>query len=150
MRAPRRADIADLVANLRPGDRDELDASSAGDPHEAVRLALAISPHRWAFEVGGRLVILGGVTAVSLVGGIGSPWMLATNSASGGVLTRVGKQYRDLALGLYPVLMNYVDARNTTSIRWLRRLGFSIADEPVPYGPRGLPFYKFELRSDHV
>jgi hypothetical protein len=152
VRAPRRADIAELVANLRAGDRAELEASNPGDPHDAVRHALAVSPHRWAMEVDGQLALLGGVSPVSLVGGIGSPWLLGTTvlERRGGVLTRVCLGYRDLALGLYPVLVNYVDARNATSIRWLKRLGFSIADEPVPYGPKGLPFYRFELRSDDV
>lgn len=149
VRAPTRADIAELVANLRPLDRQELEASNAGDLHDAVRRALAVSPHRWAMEVDGALALLGGVAPVSLLGGIGSPWLLGTTvlERRGGVLTRVCLGYRDLALGLYPVLVNYVDARNTTSIRWLRRLGFSIADEPVPYGPKGQPFYRFELRS---
>lgn len=149
VRAPRRADIAELVATLRPLDRQELEASHGGDLHDAVRHALAVSPHRWAMEVDGALALLGGVAPVSLVGGIGSPWLLGTTvlDRRGGVLTRVCLGYRDLALGLYPALVNYVDARNTTSIRWLKRLGFSVADQPVPYGPRGTLFYRFELRS---
>jgi hypothetical protein len=152
VRAPRREDIATLVANLRALDRQEIDASHGGDPHEAVRHALAVSPHRWAMEVDGELALLGGVAPVSLVGGIGSPWLLGTRvlERRGGVLTRVCLGYRDLALGLYPVLVNYVDARNTNSIRWLKRLGFAVADEPTPYGPQRMPFYRFELKADDV
>jgi hypothetical protein len=149
VRAPRRADIAQLAATLRPADRAELEASHPGDPLDAIRHALAVSPHRWAMEVDGQLALLGGVAPVSLVGGIGSPWLLGSTvlERKGGVLTRVCLGYRDLALGLYPHLVNYVDARNATSIRWLRRLGFEVADTPTPYGPKGLPFYRFELRS---
>lgn len=152
VRPPRRADIAALVADMRAGDAAELAASHPGDPHEALRHALAISPHRWALDVDGKLALLGGVAVVSLLDGVGSPWLLGTNvlNTKGGVLTRVCLAYRDLALGLFPTLVNYVDARNTTSIRWLRRLGFALAADPVPYGPRRMPFYRFELRADDV
>lgn len=148
VRPPTRADIGTLVAHLRPGDRQELEASNGGDLHDAVRHALHISAHRWAMDIDGELALLGGVAVVSLLTGTASPWLLGTTvlDARGGVLTRVGLRYRDLASGLYPHLVNYVDARNVKSIRWLKRLGFTVAAEPVPHGPKGMPFYKFELR----
>jgi len=46
----------------------------------------------------------------------------------------------------FSLLYNYVDARNVKSIKWLRWLGFQL-DEPAPYGVRGLPFHRFELRG---
>ena len=148
-RAPRLADVAALVANLRPLDAQELTAASGEDLHNSVRRALHISPHRWAIEADGELVILGGVVPVSILGGVGSPWMLGTTTMDRlpGALTRVGMHYRDVAKSLFPELVNYVDARNVKAIRWLKRLGFTMSDTPVPYGVKGLPFYKFELRS---
>lgn len=44
----------------------------------------------------------------------------------------------------HQVLVNYVDARNVSAIRWLAWLGFTI-DSAVPYGVQGLPFHKFHM-----
>lgn len=149
MREPTREDVDILVANMRPADMAELLATHDCDPHHALLHAISISPHRWAMDVNGELGFIGGFVPVSLLGGIGSPWLLGTTLLNRypGALTKVAMHYRDIGLGLYPVLTNYVDARNTKSIRWLRRLGYTIADEATPYGPQRMPFYKFELRA---
>jgi hypothetical protein len=49
-------------------------------------------------------------------------------------------------LKAFPHLVNFVHAKNTTSVRWLRRLGFTL-HEAVPYGALGEPFHPFELRA---
>ncbi|WP_455153310.1 hypothetical protein [Bradyrhizobium cenepequi] len=55
--------------------------------------------------------------------------------------------WRDQLLERYPILRNFVDDRNTVSIRWLRWLGFKLHD-PVVIG--GHVFRIFELRSSDV
>ena len=45
----------------------------------------------------------------------------------------------------FPILENYVDARNTLAKRWLKWCGFTI-EPPVEYGPEGLPFHLFHMR----
>lgn len=149
VRLPRRSDINAMVENMRPLDRQEIQASSGDDIHEALRRALSISTYRYAAAVDGELAMLGGVTTVSLLGGVGSPWLLGTTLLDRvpGALTRGCMGYLEGAKKQFPILVNYVDARNVKAIRWLKRLGFTISDSPVPYGPKGLPFYKFELRS---
>lgn len=142
-------DVLALAAGMRFLDRQELEASHSGDILSAVQRAVDISTRCWAVYVGDVLVMLGGVAPISMLGGIGSPWMLGTEALERvpGALTRVGVQYLQVVLGVYPELLNYVDARNVKSIRWLRRLGFTISDEPIPYGPKKLPFYRFEMRT---
>lgn len=149
MRYPTAADIEHLAANLRSADHDELMASHGDDVLGAVRHAVHVSTHCWAMHVCGELALIGGAAPVSLLGGIGSPWMLGAAHLDQvpGALTRMGIQYRDICLEAYPHLVNFVDARNVKSIRWLRRIGFTISDYPVPYGVHGMPFYKFEMRS---
>ena len=46
----------------------------------------------------------------------------------------------------YNYLENYVDARNTLSIKWLKWLGFKVED-PIPYGVNGEPFHKFTMET---
>ena len=62
------------------------------------------------------------------------------------VLVRLTPVYIGRMLGAFPHLLNYVHAGNTTSVRWLRRLGFTLA-EPQPYGARGELFHQFEMRA---
>jgi hypothetical protein len=64
-----------------------------------------------------------------------------------GAFIRHSKPYYSAVRSTYPYLVNYVDARNRKSIKWLKWLGFEFEDKPKPMGVAGLPFYKFELRS---
>lgn len=148
MRAVTDGDILELAAGMRRADRQEIMASSGPDILATVRRAVASSTACWSVYVGDVFVMIGGVAPLSLLGSVGSPWMLGTEALEKvpGALTRVGIQYLQIVLGLYPELVNYVDARNIKSIRWLRRLGFTIADQPIPYGLQRLPFYRFEMR----
>lgn len=152
MRAPREEDIDALVSDMRPLDRQELEASHGADIRDAVVQALKVSPHRWAMEKNGQLALLGGFAVISLLGGTASPWMLGTTVAlrAPAALTRIAVEYVTDALGRYPHMINYVDARNTPSIRWLRRLGFTVSEQATPYGAQCLPFYRFEMRRTHV
>lgn len=152
MRAPRAEDADLLAATLRPADRDEVEACTGLSAAEAIRLALRVSSLAWAIEIDDRLAILGGVRAISILEGTGSPWMLATVQVEHfpGALTKIGMQYCGVSLSEFPHLINFVDARNTKAIRWLRRLGFQLDAEPIPYGHAQLPFYRFEMRSSHV
>jgi hypothetical protein len=43
-------------------------------------------------------------------------------------------------------LVNFVHAENTTSVRWLRRLGFTV-HEAQAFGALGEPFHPFEMRA---
>lgn len=147
IRQPTLADIDALVANLRPLDKQELEATHPDNLYDAVRHAVHISKHRWAAEINGELALIGGVCEVSLLCGVGSPWLLGTRvlDAHRKSLTKIAVQYRDIARTLFPYLINYVDARNDKSIRWLKRIGFTVAEHPIPYGIKKMPFYKFEL-----
>jgi hypothetical protein len=150
VRAPTRDDIPRLLAELRPLDRQELLAChDEDDLPEVLRLALLASPQRYAIDIKGELAILGGFAVISLLSGMASPWLLGTHIAarSPTALTRVSVRYVGQALNRFPHLVNTVDARNEASIRWLKRLGFTIAKTPEPYGRHGLPFYRFEMRK---
>ena len=58
----------------------------------------------------------------------------------------LSKRHVDLMHDRYPVLTNFIDVRNVTSLRWLGRLGF----EPVRFHPfhgvGRLPFLKYESK----
>jgi hypothetical protein len=142
------ADAAVLERTLRPTDRAEVIAASGPDVLRTLEQSIRLSTDCWAAEIDGELIALLGVAPVSLLSGIGSIWLLGTPRMTRvRSLTRFARDYLRLILTTeYPVLMNYVDARNTRSIRWLKRLGFTV-HAAEPYGAAGLPFHKFEMRS---
>ena len=43
----------------------------------------------------------------------------------------------------YPVLYNFVDARNEIHIRWIKWMGFSIIKKHATFGAEGRTFYEF-------
>lgn len=139
--------IRPVAAAMRQADRDEVWASARSTPLRALKRSLAISPLAWAGLLDGAPVCLFGVGAVSLLSGIGSPWLLGTDAIEANAMRflRRNRAMVGQMLAAFPVLANHVDARNHLSIRWLRWLGFTLAPA-VPYGPFGLPFHPFEMR----
>lgn len=140
-------DIDYIAANLREGDRQEVEAVRGPDVADALARAVLRSSHCWtAVGEDGTPIALFGVVPVSLLSGRASPWLLATEQAHEHPRSLVteGRRYLSIMRAIYPNLYNYVDARNDKSIRWLRRLGFTL--QPArPYGVAGLPFHKFEI-----
>jgi hypothetical protein len=147
-RAPREGDAERLEAGLRSADRAEVAAAHGDRIAQVIRHSIAVTPDCIVSEADGELLCIWGTAPVSLLSDEGIPWLLGTNRIyrHSGLLTKTAKGYFQHALTIYSRLENYVDARNTASIRWLKRLGFAL-DEPRPYGVAGLPFHRFEMRS---
>lgn len=147
-RAPLPGDVDALLADLRPADRDEVDAMfGPGHLREVIEEGIARSmPWCWTLTIDGRVLCIGGVAPVNMLGGEGAPWMLATQliERNRGVLMREGRIYIARMLAVFPHLVNAVDARNAKAIAWLRRVGFTLLD-PIPIGPENMPFHPFLL-----
>ena len=143
------SDLASLVADLRPLDRAEVEAASGETWADELRSAISISAFVLAAEDDDGLVALFGVKPVALLGDEGQPWVLGTSRMArhGRSLGLISRRYIAEVSQTFPLLANYVDARNTPSIRFLKWLGFAIAPAR-PFGVAGLPFHRFELRSD--
>ena len=149
---PRVEDVYALAADLRVEDVYELQASSRLTILQQIEHAVAVSMHPGAaFGPDGELLCLFGAAPIGLMDDIAAPWCLGTDH-----LFRFpqalakGAQRFFLQIGQqYPRLMNYVDARNTTSIAWLRRMGFEI-DEPEPFGHLKMPFHRFHKDMRNV
>jgi hypothetical protein len=67
-------------------------------------------------------------------------------NASSRILVRKTPEYIAQMLKAFPHLVNFVHAENTTSVRWLRRLGFTV-HEAQAFGALGEPFHPFEMRA---
>lgn len=141
------ADAVLLGENMRACDVAEVRACGH-EPAEAAQRSTAHSLLCWSAFAGDQLVCIFGASPVSIVSGIGSPWMLGTPALDrhSRVLVRVTPGYIAQMLKAFPHLVNFVHADNKTSMRWLKRLGFSF-HEAQPFGALGESFHRFEMRA---
>lgn len=140
-----------VLAGLRQADRDEV-LASAGDVERTVLESPKHSNWTLTFLVNGEIACVMGLAPLDgLLGTRGVPWLLGTDvlDRHPGALMKTCPRYIAGMLGSYPHLLNFVDARNTRSIRWLKRLGFKIYPA-VPYGVSQLPFHLFEMKASYV
>ena len=147
-RKPNDSDCIALEKDLRGDDRQELAASSGDNALSTIRHSVRDSTLCWSVEIDEQLVCIFGCAAIgSMMSRVGSPWLLGTNQLDRHptILMKSCRPYIVLMQQMFPHLRNYVDARNKKSVRWLRRLGFTIHPEE-PYGHLGFPFHPFEMR----
>lgn len=148
IRALRDGDIEALLANMRQPDIDEVTAA-VGDLEHAVVESVKASSLLAAADINGELACIFGCAPLGgMLGTQAAPWMLGTDTLDKYplVLMKHCGPYVEAMQARYPHLLNYVDARNTRSIRWLKRMGFTFRPA-VPYGVAQLPFHLFERRS---
>lgn len=141
-------DVTTLIANLRASDLAECQAYGRPDIAAGIRSSATRSLLCWSGFVDGELAAIMGVAPINMLNGLGSPWMLGTPvlDRNSRILVRATPVYIGRMLTAFPHLVNFVHAKNTTSVRWLRRLGFTLYDA-VPHGPLGEPFHPFEMRA---
>lgn len=141
-------DLEELAPILRQADREEIEAATGKDVLDVLKSSLEFSTLAWAGRVNGELLCVFGVGSPSLASGIGIPWLLGSKAIDkySRTFMRQTTPYMKRMKKLCPLMVNFVDARNTKSIEWLKRLGFTILDAE-PWGVSGLPFHKFEMRS---
>jgi hypothetical protein len=138
------SDVRWLAARLRKADREELEAAhGAGANLYLVLLQAVAVSERPLVAIASEPIALLGVAP--LKPGVAAPWLVGSDliAKHARVLLLAGRAYVDEWSARFPVLTNHVDARNDASIRWLRRLGFTI-HPPAPFGPLGLPFHLFD------
>lgn len=141
-------DVEHVAARMRQADLDEIAATGVPDPVEALTRSIKDSVLCWTGCADGEPGCIFGVAPVSMLCGIGSPWLLGTEliPKNAGAFIRHSTPYIHGMLREFPHLFNFVDVRNRKAIAWLKRSGF-VLSEATPYGPFGLPFHPFEMRA---
>jgi len=138
-----------IAAHMRQADQDEIWAARRLTPERALKMSLGLSTHAWTGFVNGTPAVMFGVGAISIMGGIGAPWLLGTDAVERHFVSflRGSRIWLSAIQNAYPVLQNIVDDRNTVSKRWLQWLGFTMRD-PIQVGT-GV-FRPFDLRKTDV
>lgn len=143
-------DVDALAPRLRQADIDEIRAASGLDPQTALILSRQVSSMCFTVFGEGRQIAMFGVRPEENPS-IGRIWMLGSDEIHDhrfGFLRR-SKSWVDFLQDRYPILYNYIDARNSVHIRWLHWLGFSFINEEHSYGFEQRLFYQF-VRINHV
>lgn len=141
-------DVALLAANMRAVDVAELAAGGHMDVHAAVAGSVKRSVMCWSYFDGDDLLCIMGAAPISMLDGLGIPWMLGTPALlrCSRILVKIAPDYIATMLRVFPRLINCVHVENTTSVRWLQRIGFKLL-EPVAHPETGALFYPFEMRA---
>lgn len=140
-----------LVADVRPEDKLEAEALGL---NVAQGLARALSVSRDANTVffNDTILAMYGIavpSGLSELSDVGEPWMAGTKTIlkHKKQLLRESDAFVQAMSKKYSWLVNVVDARYDSAIRWLCWLGFDINPEEKPWGPDNLPFYMFEMKA---
>lgn len=147
---PATQDLVDsLKGRLRQADKDEVYAMSGSDVDEALQRGFNVSELCWIGMWKDDPVTCFGVNRHGLLSDNGTPWLLGTDRIrEPGVKLAFVQNSVPYVLEMmkrFKYLENWVDARNISSIRWLKMCGFTV-EAAEPTGFLSLPFHRFWLR----
>ena len=148
------SDIGRIAGRMRESDCVEVWKSHNHSPADALKYSYEISPMCMTLVHKGEPVAMFGLCP----DGPEQPkqatvWLLGTDQLRyiWRIFLKLSVECVSWMLEIYPVLYNFVDAENHTSIRWLTWLGARF-EEPAPYGKEGRMFRQFviERKPNHV
>ncbi len=134
-----------MLGHLRHADDVESRAMCGYSADWALKTGLRFSEKCWVGMDGETPVACFGVKSAGLLSETGTPWLLGTDKVLDvqREFIRQSRSYvRKMAEG-FKMLENWVDARNTVSVRWLRWCGFNMEAMPRPFGVNGELFHRF-------
>lgn len=125
-----------LAQNMRKSDAEEVMASGGYTPLQALEESLKISCEAHAMFLHGKLAMIFGVAGAP--GRPGVIWALGSDviSEHTKAFMQASKAWIEQLKRRYPVLVNAVHSRNKPSLRWVKRLGFTV-QEPIIFGRKG-------------
>jgi hypothetical protein len=137
------AHASSIAPRLRTADRDEIHAVSGQDPEAALLNGIRMSAKAITLLIDDQPEAIFGVVEKDKQTGI--VWMLGTDE-----LVRepkrfwiAGKSWLTTLHMTWPVLTNYIDARNEVHIRWLERMGAKFHGTEPEFGFEKRPFRLF-------
>lgn len=143
-------DAVAIIPKLREADRNEIRAVFGVTPE-----AVLLNPRNaWTMVAAdGELVGMFGVEPYQPDPSVGQVWMVATTALKSHQIEflRTARVWIEKLHETYPVLGNFVDARNTLHIKWLRWMGFVFINRFEEWGFEQRPFLQFvRLRNPCV
>lgn len=141
------ADALSVAQRLRKADRDEVLAAGGVEP--LLALPAIVREGREVYACGladdGIPELLWGLDPIPFCDDTAVIWLLSTDRLYDYPVEFVTASKKGLeeAHQRYPILTNFIDARNTRHIRWLRWMGFYLIRRVESFGAQSLPFIEF-------
>lgn len=145
------SDAFNLAPNVRKSDKEEIWKSHHKIPETALidgytKSLITLTVERYEVPVA-----MFGINPLSLINDKAVIWLLASDDIYK-IKYEFLKQCRKfirLFLDIYPLLFNWVDVENKTTLKWLKFCGCKLG--PVlPYGTEKAPFQYFEFRKGEI
>lgn len=135
-------DCLTVAENISPADGLEIQAALGCSAAQALKECYLRSFSVWCVCAGKRAVFVFGLSREDWRWIM--PWAFSTPEVRnlGVYFIRGSKRTAAALFKRYPFMRNRVDARHTSSIAWLRFMGFELGS-PEPYGFEGRPFIPF-------
>lgn len=138
-----RSDVADIVGRLRQEDVEECMAFTGVPP--AIHFADYIPGQADViYNSDGVNVALAGTSDVHYEA-VGQIWMMATPDLENHQMEFLKncKRYINEQHEKFPILFNWVHAKNEVHLKWLRWCGFQFLSRKESFGAGREPFYEF-------
>lgn len=146
VRAATAEDGVYLSTRLRPADLAECLAASGRHPKEYLA-GTVVSATRAFTQISrdGEPMAVFGTHKVPGMSSVGAVWLLASPVVlqHSTQFLRESRGWVEVLHQDFPVLINLVDERNVTHIRWIEWCGFSLLARRERYGAAQLPFIEF-------
>lgn len=149
-------DCAAMARDMRAADRLEMAAMAMADDTYAARLDCLIGLMRKsqglarAGYVDGKIVVVYGVIARTILASEGHPWLLGSDMVFEPHVQRVmGRRCRRELLAVIPPhvshLWNLVHSGNEIAVKWLKWMNFQFDAKPIQHG--GLSWLLFRMEA---
>ena len=141
-----------IAENMRESDVRELRDGAGVTPADALATSFAKSSRCWTIKIGDEPVAMFGVAPWPHMQGFAAVWYLATDRwdrEGRRDMLKFSSYFIRTMQDDYDYIGNFVDCRNTMSIKWLQKLGFTRGAE-VRNTASGLPFVFMVRRNPGV
>ena len=133
-----------MAHKVRDADVEEIWAANMTRPLEALVGCVRHSEHARVGRANGEIVCMFGTMRSNLMGSRGIIWMLGTDLLQKYAVRFLRENKNEIVQisSEFSIVENYCYARNKTTLRWLKWLGFTI-EEAQPYGVYNQLFHHF-------
>ena len=146
MRVATLEDCYTLATKLRKEDKEEIKANANIQPKEALIQSFRLSELPLAIVNDKNEVVSMFGCCRTANSSCAVVWLLASDDLKNDIPFRFLKHCREVTnifQKRYQVLFNFVDARNTLHIKWLKWCGFTFINKHYNYGYEKRLFYEF-------
>lgn len=134
-------DVKELTPNLRQADINEVTALGS-EPYKSLLKGFIFSDKCFSAKLQNKTIGMFGVSSYNMPKGFGVIWFLGSDECTKHPVTFVkqGIKYINKYLLKYDILLNIVDSRNTSHIKWLKAIGMTVTN---PTNINNIKFYQF-------